>query len=356
MSETINVTVANDVVDPSSLLKVMSTIYCLSIASDFRKPVELLYPNIAQRYLSVIKRPIDLGTLLLDCMNGTATASYIREGLRLVFANSLSFNVGSPMMEAISRHLESYASGLFEEATKLPFYSKLEHFDFPTELIKKRSLRLLSVKNVPLRALEVKDIQDTLNSLESEIPSDLRNALNNTNTILHGHLSESNHVSDNLDVPFLTLEMIFKPILEAAVTTTEAYSGHDIENKSDILPALVILVGIPIQNPSKITNTSISTETAKNSDRKESDLSVNAESSLDNPSDTWTPQIQVKPTTISLPQMEEENEDKPTHHEYWTPQPEEVLMPLIPSTLPYLRYKYVCIYSYISIMYIYIHL
>jgi hypothetical protein len=223
MSEIINVTVDNDAVDPSCLLKVMSTIYCLSIAADFRKPVELLYPNIAQRYLSVIKRPIDLGTLLLDCMNGTATASHIREGLRLVFSNSLCFNVGSPMMEAISRHLESYASGLFEEATKLPFYIKIEHHDFPTELIKKRSLRLSSIRNVPLRALEMKDILDALNSLESIIPSDLKNASDNASNILHQNISEFNPVPDGQEVPFLTLDMILKPILEAALTTTATY-------------------------------------------------------------------------------------------------------------------------------------
>ena len=48
------------------LFHIMSKLYCLSIAADFRKPVEVLYPNIASSYLSVIKNPMDLGTLLLE--------------------------------------------------------------------------------------------------------------------------------------------------------------------------------------------------------------------------------------------------------------------------------------------------
>jgi hypothetical protein len=93
------------------LLKVMTTLYCQSIAADFRKPVEILFPNMAASYLSIIKSPMDLGTLLLECMRGTATVSNIRIGLKLVFSNSIRFNAGAPMMEAISRHLECYAAG-----------------------------------------------------------------------------------------------------------------------------------------------------------------------------------------------------------------------------------------------------
>ena len=62
--------------------------------------------------------------LNFECMNGFATVQYIRKGLRLVFSNSLRFNACSPMMESILQHLETFAGGLFEETTKLPFLEK----------------------------------------------------------------------------------------------------------------------------------------------------------------------------------------------------------------------------------------
>jgi hypothetical protein len=99
---------------------------------------------------------------------------------------------------------------------------------------------------------------------------------------------------------------------------------------------MCIYVGIPIRNPSRTANTSSSSNTANEPERNGSDLSVNGpENSMDiTSSSTWTPQIEAKPTTLS-----EEVEDKPIPHlEYWTPQQEEVLIPIKPSTLPYLRY------------------
>ena len=159
----------------TALYRIMSTLYCLSIAADFRKPVEVLYPNIATSYLSVIKHPMDLGTLLLECMRGFATAEYIRKGLRLVFSNSLRFNAGSPMMEAISQHLESFAGGLFEEATKLPFKEKEHNVSgFSRELVKKRRKRLKAVHKMPLKESEIRSVEHFFLSTQEIPPTELQ--------------------------------------------------------------------------------------------------------------------------------------------------------------------------------------
>lgn len=60
MSETMIVYNEEDIAD-AALTKVVSTLYCLSVANDFRKPVEVLYPNISSSYLSKVKQPMDLG-------------------------------------------------------------------------------------------------------------------------------------------------------------------------------------------------------------------------------------------------------------------------------------------------------
>ena len=232
----------------ASLYSVMSTLYCLSIAADFRKPVEVLYPNIAASYLSVIKNPMDLGTLLLECMKGVATSHSIRQGLRLVFSNSLRFNAGSPMMEAISQHLESFASGLFEEATKLPFIEKNQsRHNFRYELVQKRGYRLNSVCKMPLSEIEVRSVEDSLLSVHENLPQELAVPLASVMEAILSYYSKvgTQEVSDDV-APILTLEHILRPLVEAARTQSPLYISES-ERKNVILPSLVGLIGIPIQ-------------------------------------------------------------------------------------------------------------
>ena len=243
----------NDDYDPdhtqssTALYQLMSTLYCLSIAADFRKPVEVLYPNIAASYLSVIKHPMDLGTLLLECMKGFATVQYIRKGLRLVFANSLRFNAGSPMMEAISQHLESFAGGLFEEATKLPFYEK-KHFEgeFGAELVRRRSRRLKAVARMPLKESDVRSVEHSLLSSQEIPPIELLEPLNRIMMTLQEYFTKisSTDINDSL-APILTLEMVFLPLMEASKVSSLVYP--EIVPREKILPALVVLTNIPIE-------------------------------------------------------------------------------------------------------------
>jgi Bromodomain len=231
----------------ASLYSVMSTLYCLSIAADFRKPVEMLYPNIAASYLSVIKNPMDLGTLLLECMKGIATINSIRQGLRLVFSNSLRFNAGSPMMEAISEHLESFAGGLFEEATKLPFIEKKQYqTDFRTQLVQKRSYRLSSVCKLPLTEMEIRCVEDNLLSVQENVPMELETplaALMETILSYYSRLGSQDKCEET--APVLTLELLFLPFVEAAKAPS-LISVTDAEACS-ILPSLIGLLGIPIE-------------------------------------------------------------------------------------------------------------
>ena len=231
----------------TALYRIMSTLYCLSIAADFRKPVEVLYPNIATSYLSVIKHPMDLGTLLLECMRGFATAEYIRKGLRLVFSNSLRFNAGSPMMEAISQHLESFAGGLFEEATKLPFKEKEHNVSgFSRELVKKRRKRLKAVHKMPLKESEIRSVEHFFLSTQEIPPTELQVPLKRIMMMLQDYFIKisSSDIKDSM-APILTLDMLLLPLMEASKVSSFIYP----ENipRENILPALAVLINIPIE-------------------------------------------------------------------------------------------------------------
>ena len=238
------------------LLKVMSILYCQSIAADFRKPVEILYPNMAANYLSIIKHPMDLGTLLLECMKGTATIDSIRDGLKLVFMNSILFNEGAPMMEAISRHLETFASGLFEEIMRVPFYEirfneeKVKSFNksFYAELIRKRSQRLISVCKMPLRDTEVRSVATCVLSVMKNVPHELTPAIEKMMKVLERYfLQWGSKPSDQADAPILTLESIFMNLIQSSKAHPSKKVGG-VESRGGfnaVLPALAGLITIP---------------------------------------------------------------------------------------------------------------
>jgi hypothetical protein len=74
---------------------IMSILYCRNIFQDFRKPVERMYPHLAGTYQSLVKRPMDLGTLLLKTRKREVrTIQEFRTCLQLVHNNALKFNEG----------------------------------------------------------------------------------------------------------------------------------------------------------------------------------------------------------------------------------------------------------------------
>ena len=255
------------------LLRILSTIYTLPIASDFRRPVELMYPKIAAAYLSVIPTPMDLGTLLLTCMRDNATPEFIREGLNLVFTNSMNFNGAAPMMKALSLHLLTYAEGLFEEAVKLPFtvpesesQSVVTEAEFLPTLLQKRGLRFETMCKTPLRLDEVKLLEQTLRSIVTKgqpFESLMSGIFTKINEFQAFCARANEHVAEDTVVPMLTLEGLLRPLVEAAVIprddndaassssssssskAAEKGPGGGSESSSEqVLPAVASLVGL----------------------------------------------------------------------------------------------------------------
>lgn len=78
-----------------AMIHLVTILYCRSIFHDFRIPVEILYPSLASSYLSVIKSPMDHGTLLVKLMkNEFKNIDEFRKCLQLVHNNAMLFNQG----------------------------------------------------------------------------------------------------------------------------------------------------------------------------------------------------------------------------------------------------------------------
>ena len=79
----------------ASMERVMTQLYCRHVFHDFRKPVEVMYPHLTETYHSLVKRPMDLGTLLLKTLKKEImTIEEFRTNLQLVHNNALLFNEG----------------------------------------------------------------------------------------------------------------------------------------------------------------------------------------------------------------------------------------------------------------------
>ena len=75
--------------------QLLSILYCRDVFHDFRKPVEVMYPHLAATYHSAIRRPMELGTLLLKVRkHEVLTIHELRTSLQLVHNNALHFNEG----------------------------------------------------------------------------------------------------------------------------------------------------------------------------------------------------------------------------------------------------------------------
>lgn len=253
------------------LYLVMRYMYSISCARDFRKPVEKMYPQIADRYRSVIAAPMDLGTLLLQTMRGVLTPEMLRDGLKLVFHNSLSFNDEAPMMKAISLHLLKTAEGLYEEYFRRPFNpisntetEQREELFVVKTLLRKRTLRFQSVRHLPLRYDEVNELHHLIQDIiahhrskcgveeqgnwDGEDPAGKTGVVDGFcmhvdryQTIYRGVSDEGRRISANENA-VITLDSMLRGFVEASVCDRSDPRGDKFVASGQLVPAIAAIV------------------------------------------------------------------------------------------------------------------
>jgi len=163
-----------------SLERILSIIYCRSIATEYRLPVAVMYPALVKAYSAVVPRPMDLGTLLLRTFRRELDVKTFISDLKLVFANSLKFNESTncgTVMQAISIHLDLFSAGLVEEILALPYaLEKLDNplYRFKNERQRRRNDRYRMCRNEPLNGFELKLLVEELEELEELSPAVFR--------------------------------------------------------------------------------------------------------------------------------------------------------------------------------------
>lgn len=220
-------------------LKVIARLYCCEVCSEFRKPIGALYPHLAAEYYAVVAHPVDLSSLMLRCMKeGTIKTPELRQLLQLMVGNARAFNKGQVLMENIATHVESYASGLFDEILKIPW----DGLGGVVNIIKRRRARFQLLEMEFLHDEELSELATALSSTQNNVkalPSargaaqltEFKDAIEQCLKICSWATATS--------TTKIRLHTVFKPLLQFAIKNTSSSSGDSFDPK--FVPAIVSL-------------------------------------------------------------------------------------------------------------------
>jgi hypothetical protein len=129
-----------------------------------------MYPEIAFNYLKAIHEPMDLGSLLFLLHKETGSLISIRNKLRLIFSNAISFNTDAHQMISISSHINSFAKSLWVELMNIPYIPEpiASNVSFSTERYLSRFNRFRFVSSYNMSIFEVKELNSKLKELEMQ--------------------------------------------------------------------------------------------------------------------------------------------------------------------------------------------
>lgn len=243
------------------VLEVVGLLYCRTVSDDYRQPVELLLPQSKQLYRSVIKSPMDLGTLLLKAYKGELSPAMLRYGLRMVFNNAIIYNSDAPLMVSYSRHLNALAKALYEEIIKEPYdgdsmaelrasglcspdgspTEALGDEAFPLLLRHKRWKRFCAYKSYQLSESELNRMLGILYSPQCLVPKDLESAVEEAKVLLQNRLQEKERDADisESEETLVSMEIVLKILLTPVVTSNSSAEP----NLARMLSTLPIICG-----------------------------------------------------------------------------------------------------------------
>ena len=151
------------------IVRIIKKLYCHGIAQEFRKPVQIMYPEIADHYMNTISEPMDLGTLLYLIIENKLSIAEILNKLKLIFSNAILFNQDAHQMIAISTHINRFAKALWHEAIRLPYIGDVSKKSFKHDRIADRFHRYRFVFNLKMTMFEAKELTKAMSTLKNQV-------------------------------------------------------------------------------------------------------------------------------------------------------------------------------------------
>lgn len=212
----------------AGLTRLTMRLYCLPYSEEFRQPVQVKYPDLLEAYMSVIRTPCDLGTILLKLKNKTyKTADDCAKELKLCFQNAIQFNADLSNLVSISNHLLTFTENLWHSIMQTPFTKPVKKTTatadaqlFRQQASKSRQMHYQETKNMPMRQDEVQYFLDQLNHMPfSSGHCPFQDAVQSMMTTCWSALSTAGPEDDTTEpVAFPSLAEFLAPLLDIVTT------------------------------------------------------------------------------------------------------------------------------------------
>jgi len=238
--------------DALLLQKIISIIYCRSISSVFRKPLDLIYPEKYADLTKSIKYPMDLGTLLLAAMKRKMKITNYRDGLRLVFTNAVTINKDIEKEINLAKHLDSLACRLYEDNFQLPYRTVVPREEFIRRQNSERMFLINLFRDTTLKLSEMLLLVESLNSCIPALSKlhDLREIFKNTSDSLQ--LLIQKFVAEGASVMDVrpTIWYFLHPVFVMIRNSLPHFDPMEVNLLADTLaelklPAILILLSEP---------------------------------------------------------------------------------------------------------------
>lgn len=214
--------------DYEGLTRLAMHLYCLPYTEEFRQPVHLKYPDLFETYLTTIKNPSDLGTILIKLKNKSySSADECRRDLILCFKNAIQFNEDLTNLVSISNHLLSFAENMWHEIMKTPFYTpnkETNTLSFDFKVSNRRKVRFDTVHYQPMLIDEVQYFLNRLNAMPL-----LDSPFYNTKAAMISKCENAmNSVDDNKKITLFDLVCPLLESLKQCCESSELVSADDM--------------------------------------------------------------------------------------------------------------------------------
>ena len=212
----------------AGLTRLAMRLYCLPYSEEFRQPVEVKYPDLMDDYLTFIRTPADLGTILIKLKNQSyKSIQECAQELNLCFQNAIRFNADLSNLVSISNHLLSFTENLWHAIMQTPFTHASKKTTaapdmqkFQQQMRKSRQIHFDETHSLPLKMDEMQYFYEQVQKLtipKSSLWSDafetMLNSCTTASTCDESEKEEEEEDKVKKDVEYPSVSQLISPIV-----------------------------------------------------------------------------------------------------------------------------------------------
>jgi len=191
------------------LMGILESLCKNPIAADFLQPVTKLFPEVKEDYERVIKRPMDLGTIVHNLQSGKyGKADRLHRHVQRVFENCKKFNLLNRVFYSRAQHLSDYFESMWADTSLVAAPIRKRH-------------RIQCHQKAKLLLLRGKDLLKCIAAIDNcsmNVPNRVKQFLNQARAVkqvVYGELLQQVFIVFEVD-PSLELEVAYDQLSPAS--------------------------------------------------------------------------------------------------------------------------------------------